>query len=72
MGGLEAKRRLFEELAGGEVMLWTSGGHYFRGVLKEVSDAGFLILEGVSCTLAGERGEREKVLVDLSTVEAVS
>lgn len=61
-----------EERLGQEVMVWTAGGHYFRGVLRNVDEEGFILLEDVSCTLAGERGEREKVVVALDAVDAVS
>ncbi len=61
-----------EERMGQEVMVWTAGGHYFRGVLQEVSEEGFILLQDVSCTLAGERGERERVMVALDAVDAVS
>lgn len=61
-----------EERLGQEVMVWTAGGHYFRGILRELNEEGFILLQDVSCTLAGERGEREMVVVALDAVDAVS
>ena len=69
---LERYRSFYRDMVGGEVMVWTGGGHYFRGILVEITDAGFLVLEGVSCTLAGERGERDRVYVDPDKVDAAS
>lgn len=68
----EGYRRLYEDRMGSEVMVWTAGGHFFRGILRDVDDAGLLVLDDVSCTLAGERQERERVYVDIDAVDAVS
>lgn len=57
---------------GGELMVWTRGGHYFRGNLERVEEMGLLVLKDVSCTLAGERQEREHVYLSLDAVDAVS
>lgn len=57
---------------GGELMVWTRGGHYFRGNLEKVDEAGILVLRDVSCTLAGERQERDLVYLSLHAVDAVS
>ncbi|MBC7229203.1 MAG: hypothetical protein H5T74_02270 [Actinobacteria bacterium] len=72
MAELEALRRALADKAGRELMVWTSGGHYFRGDLEEVSEGGFLVLRDVSCTLAGERHERESVYISVAAVDAVS
>jgi small nuclear ribonucleoprotein (snRNP)-like protein len=69
---LDAFKRLMGDRTGREVMVWTGGGHYFRGNLRGIDAGGFLVIEEVSCTLAGERQERELVLVNLDAVDAVS
>jgi len=69
---LEGHRRLYGDRIGKEIMVWTAGGHYFRGILHEIDDGGFLVIEDASCTLAGERHERERVIVSLEAVDAVS
>lgn len=56
----------------GELMVWTRGGHYFRGNLEKVEEGGILVLKDVSCTLAGERHEREFVYLSLGAVDAIS
>ncbi len=63
---------VFEPRKGNELMVWTSGGHYFRGNLEGVEDPGFLVLRDVSCTLAGERQEREVVYIALHAIDAAS
>ncbi len=72
MAELGALRHALADKVGRELMVWTSGGHYFRGDLEEVSEDGFLVLRDVSCTLAGERHERESVHVSVAAVDAVS
>jgi hypothetical protein len=72
MAELEGFRRIFEEQIGSELMIWTSGGHYFRGDLQEITADGFLALKNVSCTLAGERHERDMVYVSISCIDAIS
>lgn len=72
MGDTEGAKAVFEARTGGELMVWTRGGHYFRGDLERVDEAGFLVLRDVSCTLAGERQERETVYICLSAVDAAS
>ena len=69
---LEGFKRLIGDRTGREVMVWTGGGHYFRGSLRGIDAGGFLVMEEVSCTLAGERQEREQVLVNLEAIDAVS
>jgi small nuclear ribonucleoprotein (snRNP)-like protein len=68
----EAYRRLLGGMIGGEVMVWTAGGHYFRGTLREVSDDGFLVLDEASCTCAGERHERHTAFVNIKAIDAAS
>lgn len=55
MGDREGYQRVFEDKIGSELMVWTAGGHYFRGDLHEITADGLLIIKNVSCTLAGER-----------------
>ncbi|NPV59276.1 MAG: hypothetical protein HPY75_06395 [Actinobacteria bacterium] len=69
---LEGLRRALADKAGRELMVWTAGGHYFRGDLLEVSADGLLVLKDVSCTLAGERHERDQVFINVSAIDAVS
>ncbi|OFW55730.1 MAG: hypothetical protein A2W01_10445 [Candidatus Solincola sediminis] len=72
MAEIEGYKRLLGDKPGNEVMVWTSGGHYFRGTMVGIDAAGFLVLEEVSCTLAGERHERDKVLVSLDALDGIS
>ncbi len=72
MAELEGLRRAYADKSGRELMVWTSGGHYFRGDLQEISADGFLVLRDVSCTLAGERHEREMVHISVAAIDAVS
>ena len=72
MAELEGFRRIFEEQTGSELMIWTSGGHYFRGDLQEITSDGLLALKNVSCTLAGERHERDMVYVSVASIDAIS
>ncbi len=72
MAEIEGFKRLLSDGVGREVMVWTSGGHYYRGNLNGTDAAGFLVLDEVSCTLAGERQERDRVLVNLDAIDAVS
>ena len=72
MAELEGLKRAFADKTGQELMIWTSGGHYFRGDLHAISDDGYLILRDVSCTLAGERHERETVYVSADSIDALS
>lgn len=72
MAELEGYRRIYEDKVGSELMVWTSGGHYFRGDLGEITEDGLLVLTSVSCTLAGERHEREIVYVNVAGIEAIS
>lgn len=72
MAELEGYKRLLGDRIGTEVMVWTAGGHYFRGNLHGIDAGGFLVLDEVSCTLAGERQERERVLVSLDAIDAAS
>ncbi len=72
MAELDGLRRVYADKEGSELMVWTSGGHYFRGDLQEINADGFLVLRDVSCTLAGERHERETVLISVVAIDAVS
>ena len=72
MAELEGLRRVFGEQTGSELMIWTSGGHYFRGDLQEITSDGLLALKNVSCTLAGERHERDMVYVSVASIDAIS
>jgi small nuclear ribonucleoprotein (snRNP)-like protein len=72
LADLEGYRRIYRDKMGSELMIWTDGGHYFRGELREITADGFLILENVSCTLAGERHERDMVYVCVDSVNASS
>jgi small nuclear ribonucleoprotein (snRNP)-like protein len=65
-------QRILEGRVGGEVMVWTAGGHYFRGTLREISEDGFLVLDEASCTCAGERHERDTAFVDIKAIDAAS
>jgi len=71
-----AEREKFLRVLGGrvgeEVMVWTAGGHYFRGILQGINEDGFLVLDYASCTCAGERHERDRVFVNLESVDATS
>ena len=69
---LEELRLIYGDQTGRELMIWTAGGHYFRGDLKEIREDGFLVLSSVSCTLAGERHEREEVFIEVAAIDAVS
>ena len=69
---LEGYRRVYGDKIGSELMVWTAGGHYFRGDLQEFTPDGFLVLRDVSCTLAGERHEREAVYISTQAIDAVS
>ncbi|MDD5667399.1 MAG: hypothetical protein PHS26_08840 [Actinomycetota bacterium] len=72
MGDRECYQGVFEDKIGSELMVWTAGCHYFRGDLHEITADGLLIIKNVSCTLAGERHEREEVHVSLAAVDAIS
>jgi len=72
MADLEGYRRVYGDKIGGELMIWTAGGHYFRGDLQEITADGFLALNNVSCTLAGERHERDMVYVSIGDIDAIS
>ncbi|MDI6872714.1 hypothetical protein [Candidatus Solincola sp.] len=72
MQDTQAFMSLLSAREGGELMVWTRGGHYFRGNLEKVDETGLLVLRDVSCTLAGERQEREKVYLSPEAVDAVS
>lgn len=72
MADINDYRGMFEGLVGNEVMVWTAGGHYFRGILEEINDRGFMVIRDASCTLAGERHERDIVYVDIEAVDAIS
>jgi hypothetical protein len=69
---LEGYRRIFGDRMGAELMVWTSGGHYFRGDLNEITSEGLLVLKDVSCTLAGERHDRELVYISVAAIDAIS
>jgi small nuclear ribonucleoprotein (snRNP)-like protein len=69
---MEGHRRLYGDRIGKEIMVWTAGGHYFRGVLHEIDNDGFLVINDASCTLAGERHERDRVFLNVESVDAVS
>jgi small nuclear ribonucleoprotein (snRNP)-like protein len=69
---LEGFRRVFQDKSGSELMIWTSGGHYFRGDLQEISEDGLLVLGNVSCTLAGERHERDVVYISIARIDVIS
>lgn len=69
---VDAARAVLADRKGSEIMVWTHGGHYFRGILEGVEENGFLVLRDVSCTLAGERHERETVHIYVRAVDAVS
>jgi|YNPNPStandDraft_1061719.scaffolds.fasta_scaffold179671_2 small nuclear ribonucleoprotein (snRNP)-like protein len=63
---------LCERLQGKEVMVWTTGGHFFRGFMKGW-DARAVVVEKVSCPLAdGERGERDWVIILTDQIDAIS
>lgn len=72
MAELEGLRRACKDMTGQEVMIWTAGGHYFRGELGEITDDGLMVVRNVSCTLAGDRHERDMVLVSVSSIDAIS
>ncbi|RJP28402.1 MAG: hypothetical protein C4536_12505 [Actinobacteria bacterium] len=72
MADLEEYRRIYGDKIGRELMVWTTGGHYFRGDLLEITEGGFLVVKDVSCTLAGERHERDVVYVSTASIDAVS
>jgi hypothetical protein len=72
MAELEGFRRIYEDRIGGELMIWTAGGHYFRGDLHEITEDGLLALKNVSCTLAGERHERDIVYLNVAAIDAIS
>jgi hypothetical protein len=72
MAELEGFRRIYGERIGGELMIWTTGGHYFRGDLQEITSDGLLAIRNVSCTLAGERHERDIVYVSVACIDAIS
>lgn len=72
MADLEGYRRIFGDRMGAELMVWTSGGHYFRGDLNEITSEGLLVLKDVSCTLAGERHDRELVYISVAAIDAIS
>jgi hypothetical protein len=72
MADSEGYRRIFGDRMGAELMVWTAGGHYFRGDLQEITDEGLLVLKDVSCTLAGERHEREFVYISATAIDAIS
>ena len=64
---------LCQKLHGSEVMVWTSGGHFFRGFMRGWSDAGYVIVERASCPLADqERGERDWVIVFPEKIDAIA
>jgi small nuclear ribonucleoprotein (snRNP)-like protein len=69
---LEGYQRIYKDKIGSELMVWTAGGHYFRGELSEFTADGFLVLKEVSCTLAGERQERESVYISAAAIDAIS
>lgn len=71
MADLEGHQRIYGDRIGTELMVWTSGGHYFRGDLQEIDD-GFLVLKDVSCTLAGERHECDIVYVSIVAIDAMA
>jgi hypothetical protein len=72
MADLEGYQRVYGEKTGSEMMVWTAGSHYFRGDLLEITGEGFLVLKNVSCTLAGERHERDMVYVSIKAIDAIS
>jgi len=72
MADPEGYQRVYGDRIGGELMVWTSGGHYFRGDLLEITSDGFLVFKDVSCTLAGERHERDIVYVSIAAIDAIS
>ena len=72
MADAEGFQRIYGDKIGNEIMVWTDGGHYFRGDLNEITSDGFLVMNDVSCTLAGERHERDMVYVSIAAVDAIS
>lgn len=72
MAELEGYRRIYGDRVGSELMIWTGGGHYFRGDLQEITAEGLLALRNVSCTLAGERHERDMVYISVASIDAIS
>jgi len=72
MADLEEYQRTYGNRLGSELMIWTAGSHYFRGDLQEITAGGFLVLKNVSCTLAGERHERDEVYVSIAAIDAIS
>ena len=69
---LEGLRRIYGDRVGSELIVWTAGGHYFRGDLQEITAEGLLVMKGTSCTLAGERQERETVCISVAAIDAIS
>lgn len=64
---------LCQKLQGMEVMVWTRGGHFFRGVMKSWDEHGGVIMEKASCPLANqERGERDWVIIQSENIDAIS
>ncbi len=72
MADLEGFRRIYGDRIGSELMVWTNGGHYFRGDLEEITGDGLLVVRNASCTLAGERHERDLVYVSIPAIDAIS
>ena len=72
MAELQAYQRLLGGMVGGEIMVWTAGGHYFRGTLREITEDGFLVIDDASCTCAGERHERDTAYVDINAIDAAA
>ena len=69
---LEGFRRIYGDRVGSELMVWTAGGHYFRGDLLEITAEGLLAMKDASCTLAGERHERDMVYISVASIDAIS
>ncbi len=65
-------RQICDELQGREVLVWTRGGHFFRGFMGGWDDRGMLIMEKVSVTLATDRGERDQVMIPHEAIDAIA
>ena len=64
---------LCQKLQGMEVMVWTRGGHFFRGFMKGWDEQGAVVVEKASCPLANnERGERDWVIIQADSIDAIS
>ncbi len=65
-------RQVCDELQGREVLVWTRGGHFFRGFMGGYDERGLVIVEKVSVTLVTDRGEREKAMIPYEAIDAIA